>query len=49
MKGTWWSAAKVPTSGISACGRTLEPEYYEEILTQTQRYLLPVFRFHQSE
>ena len=29
--------------------RTLEPEYYEEILTQTQRYLLPVFRFHQSE
>ncbi len=29
--------------------RTLEPEYYEEILAQTQRYLLPVFRFHQSE
>ncbi|MEN0608062.1 exodeoxyribonuclease V subunit gamma [Klebsiella grimontii] len=29
--------------------RTLEPEYYEEILTHTQRYLLPVFRFHQSE
>ncbi|HDX9114221.1 TPA: exodeoxyribonuclease V subunit gamma [Klebsiella michiganensis] len=29
--------------------RTLEAEYYEEILTQTQRYLLPVFRFHQSE
>ena len=29
--------------------RTLEAEYYEEILTQTQRYLLPVFRFHRSE
>ena len=29
--------------------RTLEPAYYEEIITQTQRYLLPIFRFHQSE
>ena len=29
--------------------RTLEPAYYEEIITQTQRYLLPIFRFHQPE
>lgn len=28
--------------------RTLEPAYYEEIIAQTQRYLLPIFRFHQS-
>ena len=29
--------------------RTLEPACYEEIITQTQRYLLPIFRFHQPE
>ncbi len=29
--------------------RTLEPAYYEEIIAQAQRYLLPIFRFHQSE
>ncbi|WP_430517379.1 hypothetical protein, partial [Escherichia coli] len=27
----------------------LEPAYYEEIIAQAQRYLLPIFRFHQSE
>ena len=28
--------------------RTLENEQYEAIIEQTQRYLLPVFRYHQS-
>jgi exodeoxyribonuclease V, gamma subunit len=28
--------------------RTLETEQYDAIVEQTQRYLLPVFRFHQS-
>ncbi|WP_312948587.1 exodeoxyribonuclease V subunit gamma [Superficieibacter sp.] len=28
--------------------RTLEPEYYEAIIAQAERYLLPIFRFHQS-
>ena len=28
--------------------RTLEPEYYEAIIAQAERYLLPIFRFNQS-
>lgn len=29
--------------------RTLEPEYYDAIIEQAQRYLLPLFRFNQTE
>ena len=28
--------------------RSLEPAHYEEIIAQTQRYLLPLYRYHQS-
>ncbi|WP_212579125.1 hypothetical protein, partial [Klebsiella pneumoniae] len=28
--------------------RSLEPAHYEEIIAQTQRYLLPLYRYHRS-